>query len=273
LRCARAAARRTVLHVDHRVLSALSVLQAVSVEDGALAGAWGVKIALSTVATFPVFGEIDAGGDTYYLTVRTWNEADAAYDVDVQLCGGRTYDTIAGTSTIPHASYQTVTVVEPPVLIIDHARGTYAQNDLLELWALADLPDPWTTELPQTPDEAASEPHASRITDPDEDANPGLTSSLEGAIEGHVYFIQRRVVQLDPGVVVQEGKIQGLVTHATENITVGSDNEVINQSLEEVPNPDPKKTWFEEVRLGDEADCEDVLAAIEDETISRVQPF
>jgi hypothetical protein len=245
-------------------------LQAVSIEEGALAGTFGGKVSITNLSDMPVIGPTETGGETYYLMHRTWNGDD--YELEVALCGGRTFPTPGGESTLPHSTYQAAEVVRQPDVIMDHDRGTYSMHEIIELWSMTDMPDPESTPLPATPEEALTEPHASRIVDADDDGQPGVTSHITGITEGDVYFVQRRWFAWE-GLTLSADRIVGLASVERERTVIGSSNELLNQQLPEENHPDPKRRWFEERRLDDDADCDEVLAAIDDGRISRLTPF
>jgi hypothetical protein len=247
-------------------------LQAVSTAPGALAGTFAHKTSVTRLGEFPVVGPQETGGDTYFLVTRTETSDGEGYDVDVSPCGGWTFPTPAGESIMPHETYQAAEVIGAPVITVDHELGTYAANDYLELWGISDLPDPMSTPLPVDSAEAEAEPHASRIWDADDDGNPGMTSHIQGVAIGDVYFIQRRRFDWE-GLVLSEDRLVGLTTSRPEKTVIGADNDLLNNQFTEGPHPDPKQAWFEQVRLADGAGCDDVIAAVEDELISRIRPF
>jgi len=245
-------------------------LQAVSVDDGALAGTFVGKTSVTRRADLPVIGVQDTGGDTFWLITRT--ATDEGYDEVIAPCGGRTFPTPGGQSTMPHESYQLADVIGAPTITFDHDLGSYEMAGHLELWGIRDLPDPATSPLPTGDAEAGVEPHRSRIWDPDDDGHPGLTSRIEGVANGDVYFVQRR--QFDwAGLVLSEDRLLGLVQSRPENRVIGASSDLLNTQFVDGPHPDPKEAWFEQVRIADGADCDDVLEAADAEVVSRIRPF
>lgn len=245
-------------------------LQAVAVDEGALAGTFVHKTAVTRLAEFPVVGPQETGGDTYFLVERT--AIDGGYEEVIRPCGGITYPTPAGESTMPHESFQSAEPIGSPTITIDHARGSYALNDYVELWGLRDLPDPVATPLPADGEEAKVEPHQSRIWDGDDDGAPGITSNITGVLNGEVYFVQRRKFDWE-GLTLSENRMLGLVTSRPEKTVIGASEELLNEQFTDDPHPDPKEAWWEQVRIADGATCDDVLVAIEDEVVSRIRPF
>ncbi len=247
-------------------------LQAVAVDEGALDGRWLMKGVTLGVAELPLIGEQETGGESYYWFDLTWDAASSSYSFEAQLCGGRTYDTGASVQVIPTSTWRAIPRVDQGTISVDHALGTFAVSSFLELWGLQNLPDPYGTDLPQNSDEAAAPPHSTRIYDVDGDGNPGVTVSVTGALEGDVFFVQRKNYSYD-GLVLDPDRIVGLITWAREQITIGSTNPLLNSNLGQAVHPDPKEHWFELVRVADETDCDAVQAGVDAQTVSRLRPF
>ena len=68
-------------------------------------------------------------------------------------------------------------------------------------------------------------------------------------------------------------KIPGLAEGTYEQVTLDSTNSLVNESITKDPHPNPKESWFEEIRIDDGADCDEVEAAIADGRITRLNPF
>lgn len=246
-------------------------LEAIPVEKAALAGRFAMKLVTATTAEFPFLGTQEMGSEIFLLVERTYLR-EGAYEQRVKVCGGRIRDTVAMSSEISEAGWRSVPEVLEENLEVDHERGAYAVRDHLELWALRNLPDPRETPLPADGEEAKKSPHTERIYDADEDGEPGVTMHVSGVIEGDVYFAQRRRLDLE-GITLGPDRIVGLNTFSLEQVILGASNELLNESPDQTPHPDPKENWFEEVRLDDDADCDDVMEAVQSERLSRLRPF
>lgn len=246
-------------------------VQAEPAPVGSLAGTFAVKTVNSTLVHAGPFGEQQGGGVNFRLVSRTWR--DPAYAQQSQLCGGFNFPVLDLLITTPESTYRAVAPSEETV-VVDHERGTFTETGHIQLWALRDLPDPYTTELPTTKEEAAQEPHASRIFDMDDDGNPGITSFATGPIEGEIYVMQRKTVDLE-GVILGADRVLGLAANVNEALTLGTDNDLLDRQSEgsAEPWPDKKESWFEQVRLDDGADCDEVMAAVEDGRLSRLSPL
>ncbi|MCP4499365.1 MAG: hypothetical protein GY822_05285, partial [Deltaproteobacteria bacterium] len=160
----------------------------------------------------------------------------------------------------------------PKVLEIDHALGTYDADDYLELWGVRDLPEPYSTPFPEDGRAAKEEPHASRIFDVENDGHLGVTMENYGVFESEVYFIQRRISGFH-GLILSPDELMGFLDWNKVQITLDASNPLLNSNLEQAHHPDPKEHWFHEVRLVDGADCDDVVAAVENEELSHLAPF
>lgn len=247
-------------------------LQAVATEPGSFGGAFIQKHSITTLAEIPALEDPTAGGESYYLVERTHSADDDTYTQVVTLCGGRLYDTAGTVSTITPERWQMMPPSTEEVVAIDHEAGTFEITRHVELWSI-DLPEPYDTPMPADATEAREVSHADRILDLDDDGNPGLTMSLNGLASGDVYFMQRKKVDM-AGLIVSDDKATGLVSKFSyEQIVLGASNDLLNRQLPRSPSPNPKDAWFEEVRLGETATCDDVLEAVADEVVSRVNPF
>jgi hypothetical protein len=248
-------------------------VQAEPAPVGSLAGTFALKTVNSTLVHAGPFGDQQGGGVNFRRVERTWDDLAAVYTQTSQLCGGFNFPVLDLLITTPESTYRAVAPSEERV-VVDHDRGTFEETGHIQLWALKDLPDPYTTELPTTKEEAAEEPHASRIFDMDDDGNPGITSFATGPIEGEIYVMQRKTVALD-GVILGPDRALGLAANVNEALTLGTDNSLLDRQSEgsAEPFPDKKESWFEQVRLDDDADCDDVMAASEDGRLSRLSPL
>jgi hypothetical protein len=247
-------------------------VEAVPVREGELAGTFALKTNSLTVEPTPL-GEQDGGGTNLRLVVREWSEADGVYLQRSRLCGGVNFEVAGLSQHLPIESFEKVPESTEEIVEVDHRRGTYGSTGHLQLWGLRDLPDPFSTPLPETRDEAASEPHASRIFDMDEDGDPAVTIYMSGIATGEVYGIFRKTVDLE-GVTLGPDHMIGLSSLHKEALQLGADNELLDLgSTVGWNHPDKKESWFEEVRLDEGATCADVRAAEDDGRLSRMRPF
>jgi hypothetical protein len=247
-------------------------LQGASTEPGALDGTWVLKTSIVTLADLPVDGvDQTAGGETYYKLDLDWDADAEAYTQTIEICGGRIYDTAGTESEISLDRWQMVPPSSPLAMTINHATGEYVTEDIVELWAI-DLPNPVGDAMPADGIEAQDEPHASRIFDADDDGNPGMTMHLSGLAIGDVFFCQRKMIHQD-GLFLSDSEAAGLLDFSYEQITLGATNPVLNQQLPRERHPNPKEAWFWQVKLEEGATCDDVLTAVDDEVVPRINPF
>jgi hypothetical protein len=240
---------------------------------GAAAGTFALKTVNTTLVHVPVLGDYAGGGVNYRLVTRTYDEAADTYAQTSQLCGGYNFEVAGVTTSVPQETYQAVAPSTAEKLTIGDD-GAYAQTDHVQLWGLRDLPDPLTTALPATKEEAATAPHADRIFDMDGDDNPGVTTFITGAVGGEVFIIQRKTVET-AGLVLGPDHAIGLATNTNTVVQLGNTNPLLDRQSEgsAEPHPDPKRSWFEEARISDDADCDVVLAAEDAGLLSIVPPF
>ena len=247
---------------------------AVPVEPGSAAGTFALHTMNVTVVHLPAgLGDKDGGGENFRLVKRSYDAAADSYTQTSSLCGGDNFEVAGVTSSLPESTYRAVAPSPSETVTVD-AGGKYTARGHLQLWGLRDLPDPYKTALPKTKDEAAVAPWDQRIFDMDGDTNPGITLFVAGLVTGQVYAFQRKTVDLD-GVTLSKDRMIGLAKNTNEALTIGADNPLVDRQSEgsAEPNPDPKKSYFEEVRIADTADCDVVMSAKSDGTLSEIRPF
>ena len=248
-------------------------VEAEPIEAGEGAGTFALKTINATLVQVPVLGDFQGGGINYRLVKRTFNEDSNTYTQESRLCGGFNFEVAGVTTSLPESTYRAVAPsVTETVTISDD--GSYVGAGHIQLWGLRDLPDPYTTDLPSDKDDAQNEPHKSRIFDMDDDDNDGVTTFISGAVEGQVFIVQRKTVEIE-GVVLGPDRALGLATNTNEVVQLGNTNVLLDRQSEgsAEAHPDPKLSWFEEVRVADDADCDLVMAAEDDGILSRVRPF
>lgn len=248
-------------------------LTAEPVGPGELAGTFGLKMQITTQTNLPVIGLVTGGGDTYLLVQRAYDAATQTYSQTQEVCGGRIVSETS-TSTLPIESWQSVPAEPPAALTISDGEGYFELEGHLELWGLARdaFDDPYADALPEDHVIALEPPHADRIIDMDDDGNPGMTINVDGLVSGDFYFVQRKISTIT-GVVLGPDRIVGLNDTSFEQVILGASDAPVQQGFPQMKHPDPKQSWTEEIRLPDDAGCDEVLQAIEDETLSRFEPF
>ncbi|MDF1565214.1 MAG: hypothetical protein P1V51_19410 [Deltaproteobacteria bacterium] len=246
-------------------------VQAIPVEEpGGLAGRFALAIRVADLVDAPLIGESEGGSMAAYLVERAWD--GETYSEVHRHCTG-VIEPVAGNKTfIPDAFRQTVPPSTSHTLSLEDATGAYLVTGHLELWGLRDLPDPYETPLPATVEEAEAPPHSERIFDMDGDGNPGMTAQIQGFVSGDQYFVQRRVLGLD-GITLGPDRLIGLVDNKSEKTSIGGSNRVLAAQNEVTPDPNPLLTWFDQLRIADEAGCEAVKALVADEALGFDRPF
>jgi hypothetical protein len=236
-------------------------VQGVAVPEGSLAGSFAVQSQALDLANTAV-GEADAGGITYVALDRTWDADTRVYTQTMQVCHVLNFEVFGLTILIDDAVSRTT----PPfstTLTVDHPTGAYATEEIHEVWAINfdELGDP----IPADADD-------NRIFDQDDDGLPGATIQARGLVEGDIYFAQRKTLTFD-GVVTGEDTAVGLVSHKKESLVLEATNDLLKTEGERRQHPDPKGSWFREVRIAEGAGCDAVDALIADGTLNELQPF
>jgi len=248
----------------------------VATEPGALAGSFAMHQQNIYVGYVPVLGqEVESGGDQYFLLQRSWDEAEQRYQESWELCADYHIES-AGVLVEPTAGAIESVDCLATTGEVDHLIGEYRSRDAVQLWALRGLPDLLGSPVP-TPDNYQQSPQRDWIYDADGDGKLACTVLVHGLLEGEEYYVSRKVTQFR-GVVVSEDRLLGLievsaswsVLDATVPLAIHH-REIPSDDVEQ--HPDPKRSWFEQVRLPADAGCDAVRAADSDELLSRLRPF
>lgn len=249
-------------------------VQAEPAPVGSLEGTFVLKALNATQVNVPFDTQEEdiGGGINYRLVTREWDEEEELYRQRSTLCGGYNFEVLGVATHVLASTFQQVPESTEEWVRVDHDLGTYESGGHVQLWAI-DLDDPHEDPFPADREEAEGA-FADRIFDMEPDGNPGLTLFVSGLVEGEVYAAQRKQVDLD-GVIQGPDYALGLARNRFESVTLGNNNPVLNASDQgsAEPYPDPKESWFEEVRIEEGSDCDDVLAAEEEGVVSRLRPF
>ncbi len=250
-------------------------LEAIPAEVGSLAGTFAIKALSATIVRIPVPGIDDAlgGGVNYRINRRTWDAEAEVYRQQSELCGGFNFEVHGVVTRAAQGAYRAVPLSTEEIIEVDHARGTYKATGHVQLWGF-DLEDQLNDPFPTTREEALAAPYVDNIYDMDDDEEIGITLFVAGLVEGEVYAIQRKTVDLE-GILLGQDRMLGLAETGYESVTLGNNNPVLDQSSagSAEPFPDPKESWFEEVRVADDITCEEVLEMEANGDLSRLRPF
>ncbi len=241
------------------------------VGKGSLAGTWAQSTEFATLVPVPILGDREGGGRSTRLLHRSWNAADEKYDESFVRCTNEVFE-VEGTRTIVRD--ETLLKIQPCLFgsSADHRQGSYLSDPVPDIWGVRDLPDPVETPLP-TKDNYQKEPQASWMFDEDEDGYAGVTVYMRGLISAELYVCKRSVYAFD-GTIVAEDRVQGLIRSSkAESNSVDASLGWLKGEGQTKPNPDPLRTWFDMVRLKDQATCEDVAAAVEAGKLAVERPF
>lgn len=238
-------------------------VEGVATEPGSLAGTFALKSQALDQADAPILGKVDAGGITYGLVVRTWREDDPGfYDERIKVCDVENFEVAGLTTTNTRATIESIPDSDA-VLEVNHPSGEFVRHTYREFWAVRDLPD----------DEDFPTNKESRFFyDMDEDGNPGTTLNASGLVTGDVYVAQRKTID-QTGVVQGEDVCFGLARVKKEGIVIGATNDLLLAESERVPHPDPKQSWWMEIRLDDDDGCDAVIDAVQSDALPRRRPF
>ena len=237
-------------------------VEGVATEAGSLQGTFALKSqALDQANT--ILGPVDTGGITYSLVTRTWRADEPnLYDETHKVCDVENFET-AGLTTVNTRATIDGIPESITVLDVDHATGAFVRTPFHESWAVQNLAD----------DEALPEDKTSDVFyDMDGDGNPGATVTTSGLVDGEVYVAQRKTVD-QTGVVQGEALNFGLSRVKKEGTVLGANNDLLLNEAERVPHPNPKQSWWMEIRVDDDANCDAVRDARDSDELPIKRPF
>ncbi len=247
-------------------------LTAIPVAPGELAGRFYLRAVTNHLADLSFLGMWESASEVFWVVERTYDEANQTYVQTMDFCTAINYEFAGVTSTIPDAAYEKVENVTV-VVRYNHETGEYAVDDILITFALQNLEDPITAELPSNQEELDAFLEEDHVFDMDEDGNPGITIVSSGAIEANLFNFSRIVRQIE-GISLGPDKLVGLMTTDRYTYVMVSDNPLMKPGRKYMPqHEDPKENWFEEIRIDDRQTCDNVMTFKEEGKFSRVRPF
>jgi hypothetical protein len=237
--------------------------EGVPTEPGSLAGMFAMESTAIDKANAPVFGKVDAGSVSYALVQRRWRSDEPnLYDEDITVCDVVNFE-VAGITTVNTPDTIAGIPTSQAVLTVEHETGSFVRGTYREFWAVEGL---------SNDDAFPSDVDADVFYDADADGHPGTTVTASGLVSGDVYVAQRKTVD-HHGVVQGTDSSLGLAYVTKEGIVLGATSDLLKTESPRTPHPDPKQSWWFDLRLDDGASCDDVLAARDDERLPRIRPF
>jgi hypothetical protein len=249
-------------------------LEGVATEAGALSGTFGQKVFAATLVQVPLFADELGGGFQWLLVERSWDSEADAYRQKSRICDGKNLEVHGTVADVPRSTYRAVTPSEGETLLVDHASGEAQSKGLVQLWGIRNLKDPANDPFPENIEEAEANGFLEKTYDLDEDDAPGYTTFVEGLANGTAQGVLRRKTDTR-GVVLGPDRILGLAETQYDSLFLGADDDLVERMMQgdAPPYPDPRESWFEELRLSPGADCDDVVALEKSGVFSRLRPF
>lgn len=248
----------------------------VALEEGSLAGTWLGQFQVGSVVDVPVVGPRYGGSSSGRLVKLRWDAGSGTYAAETTWCWAEVFEVEGLQHAFDDAGIARLRQ-GTATITADHAHGAVNFSRVLDLWGVRDLPDPYDTPLP-THDDYTQAPQSSWVFDEDGDGHPGFTDHMSGTVEGDAYVLVRTIfaphgVARSPdelvGLVAPERLEQRILDSTSSLWAVQQDALETRQS----PDPDPRQSWFQVVRAGEGATCDDVRAARADGRLAAVRPF
>jgi hypothetical protein len=237
-------------------------VEGVAVDEGALSGTWALK-GNGVDQADTAIGKVDTGGRSFYLSERTFNSETKVYDEVLTVCAVENFETAGLQTTNNPAAIEAIPKI-PTTITVDHATGAYTRTTFREYWAVEGLDD--DDDLPE-------DPASGVYYDSDDDGHPGATVFTQGLVpNGEVYIAQRKTVSAT-GVVRGVDKSFGLLASRKEGTVLAANNNLLLTEADRVPHPDPKESWWMEIRIDDDGGCGDVEDARDSDDLPLRRPF
>jgi hypothetical protein len=209
--------------------------------------------ALKEVLSIEVKNPNPLSGKWGYQTTSSWkrlewNRTDLEIEWSEELCGIYVSEVFGTKTAFPSAFIDTMPIRNKSGALSDALVG-----GLFEAGPFADLngvelDEPFTDALPAS----ATDPG---VIDQDGDGKPGITVNIDNDLmgKGDVYAIQRNLTSYS-GTVVANGRIEGYVETAVEQVTVGASDWWLETEAETRDDADPTHSYFILVEVED-LDC------------------
>jgi hypothetical protein len=234
----------------------------VPVAPGELAGTWYGQMEFATIITLPLVGAQNAGANGGRLLTITWDAARETYVVENRWCWDDVFEVQGTQNSFTNEALHALRASRAE-LHVDGETGHVWMDQVVDLWGVQNLPDPANTPLPNK-DSYQNSPQSDWMLDEDSDGHPGVTVHIAGNFNGEGYIVNRSVFAPD-GVARSVNDLVGLLkVSVVEQKLLDSTVRIAGQTAgdtDQVPDPDPKASWFQMVRGRDGATCDDVLAA------------
>ncbi len=215
-----------------------------------LNGVWAQQTVMSSLSKVPVVGDVTTKTITIQKVVIGGTAPD--YTVQSTPCSVEMESSSTVVKTIvPDAFVRSLPTTERSM------RVDGSRFEMPPLWEArgVNLSAVETEALPTDKNDA-------RIFDQDGDGKPGMTVRISGIISGDIYVIQRGSTEL--AGTVAENRLDGLVVWTDEQVILGSDNAILESNQPENRiDPNAENSFFHTTRLGEELDCEAIVAQAE----------
>ena len=237
-----------------------------------LEGTFALKIVTTGQVDLPLVGEKTPKGHILFLLTRKWNPDKGHYTRKARMCNGSSGSIFGITTKVSQKGYQGIPPSYSKLLVDDKHENLTVKNEIF-LWGMKNLPQPLTAKLPQTLEEAQSPAFRDIVYDVDKDGHPGITISAKGMIDGELHAVQRRVTQFN-GKALSPDRQAGRVNVMRESIILESTTYLIGEGPRTpAQHPDPKRSWFEAIRIKDNGTCSTVLKMNKQNAFSETSPL
>ena len=219
-------------------------------------GLWAMKFAITYTTVLPVVEEkvqlvligialLDAEWDhsDFYFTERFCDfRMNLVEDIDFEII-------------FPEKAIEAIPVEQHHAVMSGFGAGaTFTSDPALDIYGGdADaMADPFDGPLPTEPDDPL-------VVDFEDDGKPGVTTKVNGFVQGDIYVLIR-LMRLLEGTFTTDELIEGSIESKAEMNTLGAEPILLDCQLDLARQPAPDMNRFEMVRLEGGATCEELLS-------------
>ena len=228
-----------------------TALAALTAAPPALGGVWAERQVMTGTPSLPLVGEIVSVSRTL-LRVEVKQTGEKISRVE-QICSIDSATSLAAIRTvIPPAFREAVSGLKRSGTLSER-EGTWRLKTSKAMAVHgAKLKRPAADALPTDEDDP-------RLVDADRDGHPGLTISIEGAVSGSLYLVERDWSVL-LGVLTAPDRVEGRLIWGSEQSVVDATNPLLTGPRSLEPHPDSKRSTFVMRRVEAKTTCADILA-------------
>lgn len=212
-----------------------------------LSGEWAQLVVTTAVSSAPLVGEVTTVNHRFFHVTLT--QQGPAIQASAELCDMRVETSTSMASTvIPSAFVDAIGTSEWDATL---RAGVFESAETRQSLGLEGV---------GAEDEMPTDPSDPRVTDPDNDGEPGMTIQVTGLAGGEMYFVQRGWRALR-STSIHGARIDGEVAWDDERVVLDATSRSLRNARPSVPSEEPGAHYFQMVRVQAGTTCASVVDA------------